>query len=154
MNVTELKLQYDICKKADGGIPVIIVAAGLSSRMKGINKQFMPLLGIPVIARTLMAFEKNVDIAFSPECPKGGLPISCAKHAIATTVPISSISVPASSGWRRITSLATSLPRDIPTLATSRLCVRRLWTKILPGKGNTCVLFCSRRNGAEKMRRS
>lgn len=63
MNVTELKLQYDICKKADGGIPVIIVAAGLSSRMKGINKQFMPLLGIPVIARTLMAFEKNVDIS-------------------------------------------------------------------------------------------
>lgn len=57
MNVTELKLQYNICENSTEGIPVIIVAAGNSSRMCGINKQFALLLGIPVIARTLMAFE-------------------------------------------------------------------------------------------------
>ena len=69
-------------------------------------------------------------------------------------VPISSKSVPRSSGCDSISTLATSLPSDMPTLATSRECVRRLCTKMLPGKGNTCVLFCKRRNGAEKMRRS
>ncbi len=58
MNVTETKLQYDICQKSEGAIPAIIVAAGSSSRMQGINKQFMPVLGVPVIARTLMTFEK------------------------------------------------------------------------------------------------
>ncbi|HCR43815.1 MAG TPA: 2-C-methyl-D-erythritol 4-phosphate cytidylyltransferase, partial [Ruminococcaceae bacterium] len=34
----------------------VIAAAGSSSRMgKGVSKQFIPLLGIPVIIRTLMA---------------------------------------------------------------------------------------------------
>lgn len=37
-------------------VAAIIVAAGNSSRM-GQNKQFISLLGIPVIARTLLAFE-------------------------------------------------------------------------------------------------
>lgn len=63
MNSTELKLQYDVCKTSDSAIPAIIVAAGSSARMKGINKQFMPILGVPVIARTLMAFEKCADIS-------------------------------------------------------------------------------------------
>lgn len=63
MNKTEIKLQYDICDKNDNAIPVIIVAAGSSSRMKGINKQFMPILGVPVIVRTLMAFERCNDIS-------------------------------------------------------------------------------------------
>ncbi len=63
MNKTEIELQYDICDKSDNAIPVIIVAAGASSRMKGINKQFMPILGVPVIARTLMAFERCNDIS-------------------------------------------------------------------------------------------
>lgn len=63
MNKTEIKLQYDICDKKDSAIPVIIVAAGTSSRMGGINKQFMPVLGVPVIVRTLMAFEHSSDIS-------------------------------------------------------------------------------------------
>lgn len=63
MSKTEIKLQYDICDKNDNAIPVIVVAAGASSRMKGINKQFMPVLGVPVIARTLMAFERCNDIS-------------------------------------------------------------------------------------------
>lgn len=63
MNSTEVKLHYDICSISDSAVPVIIVAAGSSTRMQGINKQFMPILGIPVIARTLMAFENCVDIS-------------------------------------------------------------------------------------------
>ncbi len=63
MNKTEIKLQYDICDKNENAIPVIIVAAGASSRMGGINKQFMPIVGVPVIARTLMAFERCNDIS-------------------------------------------------------------------------------------------
>ncbi len=63
MNLTETKLQYNICSKKDGAIPVIIVAAGKSTRMQGINKQFMPILGVPVIVRTLMAFECCADIS-------------------------------------------------------------------------------------------
>ena len=60
MNSTELKLSYDICAPQNG-LPVIIVAAGSSSRMGGQNKQFLELGGIPVIARTLLAFE-NSDV--------------------------------------------------------------------------------------------
>lgn len=63
MNKTQVELQYDICKKNDTAIPAIIVAAGSSTRMQGINKQFMPILGVPVIARTLMAFESCADIS-------------------------------------------------------------------------------------------
>ena len=37
---------------------VIIVAAGSSSRMNGENKQFADLGGIPVIGRTMLAFEQ------------------------------------------------------------------------------------------------
>lgn len=61
MNSTELKLSYDICAPQQNGLPVIIVAAGSSSRMGGQNKQFLELGGIPVIARTLLAFE-NSDV--------------------------------------------------------------------------------------------
>lgn len=63
MNSTEVRLQYDVCKISDDAVPVIIVAAGSSTRMQGINKQFMSILGIPVIARTLMAFENCADIS-------------------------------------------------------------------------------------------
>ncbi|MBQ8267340.1 MAG: 2-C-methyl-D-erythritol 4-phosphate cytidylyltransferase [Clostridia bacterium] len=63
MNKTDIKLQYNVCENKDTAIPVIIVAAGSSTRMKGINKQFMPVLGVPVIARTLMAFERCADIS-------------------------------------------------------------------------------------------
>ena len=57
MNNTRTKLQYDICKTDNKAVPVIIVAAGNSTRMNGINKQFMPIIGVPVIARTLLTFE-------------------------------------------------------------------------------------------------
>lgn len=62
MSVTEFKLQYETADDTmSSGIPVIIAAGGSSLRMKGINKQFAELLGVPVLARTLLKFE---------ECPK------------------------------------------------------------------------------------
>ena len=57
MNKTELKLEYNICETAKDGMPVIVVAAGASSRMNGTNKQLLHLGGIPVVIRTLMVFE-------------------------------------------------------------------------------------------------
>ena len=57
MNTTETKLQYEICESSEQGIPVIIVAAGASSRMQGENKQFIELNGVPVVVRSLLAFE-------------------------------------------------------------------------------------------------
>lgn len=63
MSKTEIKLQYEVSKNNDTAIPVIIVAAGSSTRMQGINKQFMNILGVPVIARTLMAFDSCPDIS-------------------------------------------------------------------------------------------
>ena len=62
MNSTKLKLEYSVSEQ-NGGIPVIVVAAGSSSRMKGINKTFLSLVGIPVIARTLSVFENSPAIS-------------------------------------------------------------------------------------------
>lgn len=59
---TELKLQYKINESETKAIPVIIVAAGNSTRM-GANKQFMEIMGVPVIARTLMAFENSPSVS-------------------------------------------------------------------------------------------
>ena len=72
MNSTELKLCYDICTPDKNGLPVIVVAAGSSSRMQGQNKQFIELGGIPVIARTLLSFEncpiiKNIILVVRAE---------------------------------------------------------------------------------------
>ncbi len=58
MAVTETKLDYNIKENLTEAVPVIVVAAGNSSRMKGINKQLLELCSIPVIIRTLMAFER------------------------------------------------------------------------------------------------
>ncbi|MBR4761110.1 MAG: 2-C-methyl-D-erythritol 4-phosphate cytidylyltransferase [Clostridia bacterium] len=63
MNATSPKLCYSVCEDRTGGIPVIIVAAGSSSRMGGEDKQFISISGIPVIARTLIAFERSPDIS-------------------------------------------------------------------------------------------
>lgn len=64
MLTTDTRLQYSTYTASKtSGTSAIIVAAGSSTRMKGINKQFLPVLGVPVIARTLMAFESCVDIS-------------------------------------------------------------------------------------------
>ncbi len=62
--MTEIKpkLEYTV-NTSETGIPAIIVAAGNSSRMNGINKQFLPLCSIPVIIRTLLAFERCAAVS-------------------------------------------------------------------------------------------
>ena len=59
MELTKLKLEYELCEKHNNAMPAIIVAAGCSSRMNGVNKQTALLCGIPVLARTLLAFENS-----------------------------------------------------------------------------------------------
>lgn len=64
METTSYKLKYNVCEsKNSNAIPVIIVAAGKSSRMRGVNKQFISVAGIPVIARSLMNFEHSPYIS-------------------------------------------------------------------------------------------
>lgn len=62
MNTTETKLKYEICSVNPNALPVIIVAAGSSARMNGINKQFLEINSIPVIIKTMLAFEQSTDI--------------------------------------------------------------------------------------------
>ncbi len=60
MAVTEFKIEYSVEEAPHkNAVPVIIVAAGSSSRMGGINKMFTLLAGIPVIARTMLNFERS-----------------------------------------------------------------------------------------------
>jgi 2-C-methyl-D-erythritol 4-phosphate cytidylyltransferase len=59
MQKLDFSLQFEETKKKSSGYPVVIVAAGSSSRMQGVDKQFSPLCGIPVLARTLKAFENS-----------------------------------------------------------------------------------------------
>ncbi len=51
----DFALQYTVMEEFSP-VAAIVVAAGNSTRM-GQNKQFIPLLGIPIIARSLLAFE-------------------------------------------------------------------------------------------------
>lgn len=62
MNTTETKLKYEVCSVNPNALPVIIVAAGSSARMNGINKQFLEINSIPVIVKTMLAFEQSTDI--------------------------------------------------------------------------------------------
>ena len=63
MEITSLKLDYSVCENINkDALPVIIVAAGSSSRM-GTDKQFLNVAGIPVIARALQNFERSPDIS-------------------------------------------------------------------------------------------
>ena len=63
MTATEVKLKYEILKPKENALPVIIVAAGSSSRMQGVNKQLLEIGGIPVLIRTLKAFENSDSIS-------------------------------------------------------------------------------------------
>ena len=57
----------------DDAIAVVIVAAGNATRMNGIDKIFAEIGGIPVIARTMLAFERcrkisNIIVVTRQEC--------------------------------------------------------------------------------------
>ena len=63
MKVEAFEIKYEIIDNQKTMLPVIIVAAGSSSRMKGSNKQFLSVGGMPVIAKTLLKFEKSDSIS-------------------------------------------------------------------------------------------
>ena len=48
-----------ITEKENKLISAVIVSAGNSTRMGGINKQFLELEGVPVIAHSISAFQKS-----------------------------------------------------------------------------------------------
>jgi len=54
---TEFELEYTVLEETTLPCAAVIVAAGNATRM-GCNKQLVPLLGIPVIVRSMLAFEK------------------------------------------------------------------------------------------------
>lgn len=60
--ITETLLMCDVAEENSGFVGAVIVAAGSSARMGGTSKQLMQLGGIPVIARTLLAFERAKSI--------------------------------------------------------------------------------------------
>lgn len=60
MKELKFKLEYEPAdQRSSTAYPAVIVAAGNSARMKGHDKQFLQLLGIPVLARTLCVFEND-----------------------------------------------------------------------------------------------
>lgn len=59
MKTLEHNLSFTENKVNKNAFPVIIVAAGSSTRMKGIAKPFATVSGLPVIVRTLLAFERS-----------------------------------------------------------------------------------------------
>lgn len=59
MQKLDFSLEFKKVEEASGGLPVIIVAAGSSSRMQGIDKMFAPLFGVPVLARTMAVFQNS-----------------------------------------------------------------------------------------------
>lgn len=58
----ELEFEVDCTAQSEISAAAIIVAAGSSSRM-GVPKQFIDLMGVPVIARTLKKFENSNSIS-------------------------------------------------------------------------------------------
>ena len=58
----EYSLSYEKIKE-NTAFPVIIVAAGSASRMQGIDKLSLELCGMPVLARTISAFDSSHRIS-------------------------------------------------------------------------------------------
>ncbi len=93
-------------------------------------------------------------MAFSPECPKGGFPMSCARAAAATIAPKSLAWYPwmvCRCGYFSISFAPTFLPSVLPTTLTSKLWVSLVCTKSVWDKGMTWVLSCKLLNSEEKI---
>ena len=58
MNLSPMKLIRRIVNRGDRRCSAIIVAAGSSRRMKGVDKLYVELGGKPLLARTLQAFDE------------------------------------------------------------------------------------------------
>ncbi len=62
--------RYGLIPRPRGKTSAVIVAAGSSTRMKSVNKQFLELGGMPVLARTIRAFEFTDIISEIVVCVK------------------------------------------------------------------------------------
>ena len=62
MEITKSVLSYETVSELNEELPVIIVAAGSSTRMNGINKQFAEVGGKPILARTVSKFQESKSI--------------------------------------------------------------------------------------------
>lgn len=62
MPISEIKLEYSLCSKDGKETAAVIVAAGNSSRMGGLDKQMLKVMGVPVLARTLQKFQNTPEI--------------------------------------------------------------------------------------------
>lgn len=62
--------RYELMPRPRGKTSAIIVAAGDSTRMKSVNKQFLELGGMPVLARAIQAFEFTDIISEIVVCVK------------------------------------------------------------------------------------
>lgn len=62
MTETKNRLEYKFQNNNKAKFSAIIVSAGNSTRMGSVNKQMLAIGGIPVVARTLKAFEANENI--------------------------------------------------------------------------------------------
>lgn len=63
MQTLSFELKFTENQVNKSAVPVIIVAAGSSTRMNGIAKPFAKIGGIPTIARTLLCFQNSPNIS-------------------------------------------------------------------------------------------
>ena len=65
MPVTEFALEYalDAALPMQKSVAAVLVAAGRSTRMCGLSKQLLPLCGVPVLARAILAFQNHRRIS-------------------------------------------------------------------------------------------
>lgn len=117
------------------------------------NGRSLPSVPVPSVLSLLVfahSLRRSKRRSLSPECPNGGFPISWARQAADTMEPISGkLILP--SGYFWISPFATLLPNERPTQDTSRLCVSRLCTKILPGRGIPVSCFVVFGKGMRKL---
>ncbi len=59
MEQTLPRIEYQVSSLSPDALPMVVVAAGSSSRMGGIDKQFALIGGVPVLAKTLMTLEAS-----------------------------------------------------------------------------------------------
>lgn len=55
--LTDFQLDYSFIDEIDSQVSAVIVAAGSAERFNG-DKQFAPIMGVPVLARTLSVFDR------------------------------------------------------------------------------------------------
>lgn len=63
MKTLEYSLKYEVCEENCKNSVAIITCAGSSQRMNGINKQFATILDIPVVVKSVLAFQNNKNIS-------------------------------------------------------------------------------------------